>query len=105
MGEIFPSHIRTKGIAIAQIVIQLYSVWITMAQPTAQKAIGYKFYLLFVVFGTLGGIVLYWYLPETKGVPLEEIAKLFGDEVAVLSTELAVNQKGEVVADETHHHV
>lgn len=44
---------------------------------------------------------------QTKNVPLEEIAKLFGDEVAVLSKDFGtvINQRGEVVLNRTRRNV
>lgn len=32
-----------------------------------------------------------FYVPETKNIPLEEMAKLFGDEVAVYAADLSID--------------
>ena len=45
------------------------------------------------------------FLPETKGIPLEEVAKIFGDqeEVVVFSSEIqAGNTEDDLVVKESH---
>lgn len=51
------------------------------------------------------GVVWVWVcLPETKGIPLEEVAALFGDqdEVMVLSHDIQVDPNSEEVAVREH---
>lgn len=45
--------------------------------------------------------MMWLYFPDTKGVPLEEIAAIFGDadEVAVYERELAVGQVAHAVVE------
>ncbi|KAK2752803.1 hypothetical protein FQN55_005935 [Onygenales sp. PD_40] len=50
--------------------------------PTAFANIEWKFYLVFLVGIFLFIIPTFWYYPETKGLSLEEINRLFDDEVA-----------------------
>lgn len=43
---------------------------------------------VFIIISGLGWIVLYFVLPETRGMPLESVARLFGDDpttIAMLS--------------------
>ena len=45
--------------------------------------------------------MVYWYLPETKNIPLEEMGKLFGDEVVVYAEDLHVDHNThELIVDE-----
>ncbi|KAH0842938.1 MFS transporter, SP family, sugar:H+ symporter [Fonsecaea pedrosoi] len=63
------------------------------------RNIGWKYYLCLIIPGTIGGLILWNYFPDTKGVPLEELAALFGDEdeVAIYQSEIEVNENtGEV---------
>ncbi|KAL8281000.1 hypothetical protein RQP46_006679 [Phenoliferia psychrophenolica] len=69
--EIFPLHIRTKGTAIA------YAV--TAAASTMVARMGWKAYLLFIVLTGVNIAGLIIFVPETKNVPLEEMARLFGE--------------------------
>lgn len=51
-----------------------------MATPVGLEGIGYKFIFVFGALSVMFGILIIWLFPETKQVPLEEIARLFGEE-------------------------
>lgn len=61
--------------------------------PTAFETIGWKFYLCFIIPGTLGGIAIWLWFPDTNGLPLEEVAAIFGDadEVAIYQRDIEVD--------------
>jgi len=44
---------------------------------------GWKMYLIYCALCVVGFAITYIWIPETKGIPIEEIGALFGDEVAV----------------------
>ena len=50
--------------------------------------IGWRFYLVFIILSGIGTLCVYFFVPETKNIPLEEMAKLFGDDVAVLAQDI-----------------
>ena len=52
---------------------------LTQSAATAFANIGWKFCLVFIIVPACGFPVL-WRLPETKGLSLEEIAIVFGDD-------------------------
>jgi hypothetical protein len=68
--------------------------------------IGWKFYLVFIILSGLGAIFAFVFLPETKNIPLEEMAKLFGDDsVAVYAEDLHVDRNThELVVDDHNDH-
>ncbi|KIY03485.1 uncharacterized protein Z520_00176 [Fonsecaea multimorphosa CBS 102226] len=79
LGEIFPTHLRAKGIALGMAGLCATNiVWLQVA-PLAFSHIGWKFYLCFVIPGTICGVIIWIFFPETRGVPLESIAAIFGD--------------------------
>lgn len=43
------------------------------------RTIGWKFYLCFIIPGTIGSVIMWIWFPDTKGKPLEEVAAIFGD--------------------------
>lgn len=105
IGEIFPNHIRTKGIAVGLITINLMTIWITQAQPTAAANIGYKYYIIFVVLSFVTAIMQWYWLPETANVPLEEMAEVFGDseQVAVFAKDIFVDEQTHEIVAAPHH--
>ena len=62
------------------------------AAPTAFATIGYKFWIILLCLTFLYGILVYFFLPETKGMTLEDISVLFGGPVE-LSFEQALNKQ------------
>ena len=65
---------------------------------------------LFIIISAIGAVGAYFLLPETKGIPLEEMAKLFGDteHIVVFSDAIHVDHNThELVVDEKGglHHV
>ncbi|KAK5071465.1 hypothetical protein LTS08_004791 [Lithohypha guttulata] len=89
-SELFPNHIRAKGIALSIATIALTDLVYLQATATAFANIGWKFYLLFIIISGLGTIAVYFFIPETKGIPLEEMAAVFGDteDIAVYSADI-----------------
>jgi hypothetical protein len=44
---------------------------------------GWRMYLIYMALCIISTIVVYFWIPETKNLPVEEIGALFGDEVVV----------------------
>lgn len=78
-SEIFPNHIRTKGIALSIATISLTDLVYLQVAQLAFETIGWKYWLVFIIVTFLGFFWTYFFVPETKGVPLEEMAAVFGD--------------------------
>ncbi|KAF4963726.1 hypothetical protein FSARC_8274 [Fusarium sarcochroum] len=82
-SEIWPTHLRGKGFAISCAGLFVGSLTLLEAAPTAFETIGWRFYLIMMAFTIICAVIFALYFPETKGLTLEEIASLFGDEVAI----------------------
>ncbi|GAB1519151.1 hypothetical protein RhiTH_002217 [Rhizoctonia solani] len=80
-AEVLPVHIRSKGNALAAFSHFVFNIAVNQAAPTAFATIGYRFYALFIALNLCTAVMVWAYFPETKGLSLEEIADLFGDEV------------------------
>lgn len=81
LGEIFPTHLRAKGIGIGISALCAINIVYLQVAPMAFANVGWKFYLAFIVPGSLMAIVVLLFWPNTRQMPLEDIAALFGDEV------------------------
>lgn len=99
LGELFPTHLRSKGVSLGVAMISFTNIIWLQAAPTAFENIGWKFYLVFIIPGTIGGTIMWIWFPDTNGLPLEEIAALFGDEDEVAVYQREINVHGGVITD------
>lgn len=76
-SEIFPQQSRTLGMACMAASNWLYNFAISMGTPKAFENIGWGFYLFFSCFMLFSIPYVYFVLPETKGIPLEHMDRLF----------------------------
>ncbi|OCK75229.1 MFS transporter [Lepidopterella palustris CBS 459.81] len=101
-SEIFPTHLRAKGMTITVVGFCLIDIlWLEIA-PTAITNIGWKYYLVFICLSVVGAAVIYLVYPDTLGKPLEEVAKLFGDDdlVAIYQQNIHIDhEKHEVIVE------
>lgn len=81
LGEIFPTHLRAQGMTMGMASLCLADIIWLQAAPTAFKSIGWRYYLFFIVITALGTVWVFFTFPDTRNLPLEEIGRLFGDEV------------------------
>ena len=72
-AEILPLQIREKGLALGNICYWLFQFMIVEITPIAITNIGYRFYIIFAVFNFCIALVVYFSIPETKGLSLEDI--------------------------------
>jgi hypothetical protein len=79
----------------------LMNIILLQSAPVAFITVGWKFYLVLIIPGTIGTVIMLLYFPNTKGLPLEEIAAIFGDtdEVAIYQAEIDHN----TLAIASHH--
>lgn len=74
-------------------------LWLELA-PTATAQIGWKYWLVFISISVPSAILVYLTFPDTLRKPLEEIARLFGDEdlVAIHQDDIRMDhEKHEVI--------
>ncbi|KAJ5924908.1 hypothetical protein N7454_007547 [Penicillium verhagenii] len=79
-GEIFPTHLRGKGATLCVASYSLINILWTQVSPSAFAAIGWKFYLVFITCSLVSGVIALATFPDTRNMPLEDIAALFGDD-------------------------
>ncbi|KAL1606713.1 hypothetical protein SLS60_004120 [Paraconiothyrium brasiliense] len=104
-AEIWPYHLRARGIALTQMSTYVALFFNTFVNPIALDAIGWKYYVVFAVL-LLGITVTIWFFyPETKGHTLEEMTVVFdGADAAVSGAEalhVTLEKKGSVELTES----
>ncbi|KAK4944923.1 hypothetical protein LTR10_015842 [Elasticomyces elasticus] len=95
-SEIFPTHIRSRGLSFSVACLFLSTIAYLEAAPTAFAQVGWKYYLLFIILTAINIPLIWYYFPETKGLSLEEIGEKFGDEIVMHLTDLTDEQRAEL---------
>lgn len=78
-AEVFPSSKRAKGVGAATAMVWLANFIIGVIVPEMQLRLGWGTYLFFGCFCFSAGIFSFFFVPETAGKSLEQIAEAFGD--------------------------
>jgi hypothetical protein len=76
-AEIFDTRTRSKGVSIATMTSFAFNTLIGQVTDLAMTNVGYKYYYLFIICNFTNAVFFYLFLPETKGLPLEEMNYLF----------------------------
>ncbi|OAL40692.1 hypothetical protein AYO20_00428 [Fonsecaea nubica] len=85
-AEIFPTTIRAKGIGLSMFAYFVGFITFSTPGPLAFRNITWRMYLIFMSFCIVCEAVVYFFVPETRGLPVEEMGTLFGDEVVMHMT-------------------
>lgn len=81
-SEIFPSSRRAKGLAITTCTNWFFNFIIGVITPPLISGTGYGTFLFFGIWSTLAGLWAFFFVPETRGVTLEQMDKVFGSYTA-----------------------
>lgn len=79
-AEVFPSSKRAKGVGAATAMVWLANFIIGIIIPEMQLKLGWGTYLFFGCFCFLASVFSFFFVPETAGRSLEQIAGVFGDQ-------------------------
>jgi MFS family permease len=88
VNEIWPSHLRTKGTSVFWVSQAISVTFNQFVNPVALGKIAWKYYLVYI--GVLVAVInfIFFYVPETKGLSLEQISGTF-DPVQEVTVELS----------------
>jgi MFS family permease len=75
--EVVPYSLRSKASMLYQLTGNLAQLYNSFANPVAMDAIGWKYYIVWVVMIFIHLAVIYFFFPETKNRGLEEVAEIF----------------------------
>lgn len=79
VAEIWPLSVRGKGISIGASSNWMNNFIVGQVTPTMLKHLRFGTFVFFGVFSFLGGVFILFFVPETKGLTLEEMDEVFGD--------------------------
>jgi len=77
--EIFPQHVRDKAFGISALGQTVCLLALTQPWPRFNQEVGAKSYWLLFALNVVALISVVFILPETKGISLERMDKLFGE--------------------------
>ncbi|KFZ16138.1 hypothetical protein V501_02371 [Pseudogymnoascus sp. VKM F-4519 (FW-2642)] len=92
-AEIFPTWMRAQGVGFSVMGLFARTLVYTQVAPVAFAQIGWRYYLVFIITPLCGVWIVAFAFPETKGLALEEIGALFGDEVAPNISHLSLEER------------
>lgn len=99
-SELFPFFLRTKGLAFAVAVKSVTAIVLSQITPVAIAHVSWRYYSLFIATNLAAAAFYFFCLPETSGKTLEEIAGIFGDDVATYASGKALDEKDGVEVHE-----
>ncbi|KAF4219408.1 hypothetical protein CNMCM8980_003136 [Aspergillus fumigatiaffinis] len=83
MAEVFPTTARSRGIGLGLFSYFVGTITYTTPGALAFRNINYNLFYLYFGLCMISAVVIYFYIPETRHVPVEELGALFGDAVVV----------------------
>ncbi|KAG2017805.1 sugar transporter [Coprinopsis cinerea AmutBmut pab1-1] len=78
VAEIWPLSVRGKGLSIAASSNWMNNFIVGQVTPTMLEHLRFGTFIFFGAFSLLGGLFIWFFVPETKGLTLEEMDDVFG---------------------------
>jgi MFS family permease len=75
--EVMPFHMRSRGLAVKNLVGQVALIINMYVNPIALAAIGYHYYIFFLCLNCFWLFIIWFFFVETRGYTLEEIQQFF----------------------------
>lgn len=76
-SEILPLRLRQRGSSVSTACNWIFNYMVVQITPIALNNIGYKTYIIFAVLNSCWVPIIYFFFPETKGLELEDVDRLF----------------------------
>jgi len=97
--EILPYNIRAKGMTVVFLMVDIALFFNQYVNPIALDAIEWKYYIVYCCWLAVELAVVYFFYIETKNTPLEEIAKHFDGESAIVGGDAATEKSKALAAE------
>ncbi|KAL4874497.1 general substrate transporter [Aspergillus karnatakaensis] len=82
-AEITPFHARQKTLAVNYFLHGVLIMFNSFVNPIALDSIGWRYYIVYCILIGVAAVVVFLFFPETRGLPLEQIADVFEGPVIV----------------------
>ncbi|KAF2735850.1 hexose transporter protein [Polyplosphaeria fusca] len=99
--EILPYSIRAKGMCYMFACVDIALFFNTYVNPIALEKIGWKYYIVYCVWLAAELVFVFFFYIETRNTPLEEIAKHFDGDAALVGG-AAATEKGRILEHDIH---
>jgi MFS family permease len=96
VSEIFPTEIRPIGMGFSLFGQFASTIILLQTAPIGIVNVGWKYYLVIIVWCIFFIPIVYFFFPETAKLSLEEISARFGDDVAVHVNDVSEDQRREL---------
>ncbi|CAI7678129.1 unnamed protein product [Penicillium pancosmium] len=90
-SEVLPTRVRTIGMMCAVCMQWLAQFIVVYSLPYMVASIKYGTFYFFGSCTVVASVFAYLFVPETKGVPLEDMGVLFGPNVSILAVKAQEN--------------
>jgi hypothetical protein len=96
VSELFPTEIRPIGMGFSLFGQFASTLILLQTAPIGFVNVGWKYYLVIIVWCIFFIPIVYFFFPETAKLSLEEISARFGDDVAVHVNDVSEEQRKEL---------
>lgn len=97
--EILPLSIRSKGASLSTATNWLFNWLVGIMTPILQDSIHWRLYLIHAFFCATSFVFVYFVYPETRGVRLEDMNRLFNDATSTMPTPATRAETGSLIRD------
>lgn len=104
-SEILPLRLRQRGSSISTAANWIFNYMIVQITPIAIENIGWKTYIIFAVLNAFWVPIIYLFFPETKGLELEAIDRLFSGDAELEPLEMSKQDVMHIEAGEDEKRV
>jgi len=84
-AEVQTYSMRSKGLLVWNTITQIQTIYVTFVDSIALNAIGYKYYAVYMPLVIIQWFLVYFFMVETRGYTLEEVAFAFDSRNSSLS--------------------
>lgn len=102
--EVLSFEMRAKGMAFSSLAVNAGGLLNQFAWPISLADIGWKTYIVFVVWCAIQTVIFYFFMPETKGRTLEELDQVFEAanpvKASLAARKIALTNDGTILASD-----